>query len=84
MSAGRLLIEIAGWAGAGLILLAYLLLSSGKLTGQSRAYQWMNVVGAGCFVINSGWNGAIPSATLNIVWLLIGAATLWRIARRPA
>ncbi|WP_137861469.1 MULTISPECIES: hypothetical protein [unclassified Sphingomonas] len=84
MSAGRLLIEIAGWAGAGLILLAYLLLSSGKLTGQSRAYQWMNVVGAGCFVINSGWNGAIPSATLNMVWLLIGAATLWRIARRPA
>ncbi|WP_331483810.1 hypothetical protein [Sphingomonas sp. 1F27F7B] len=78
------MIEIAGWAGAGLILLAYLLLSSGKLTGQSRAYQWMNVVGAGCFVINSGWNGAIPSATLNMVWLLIGAATLWRIARRPA
>jgi hypothetical protein len=44
----------------------------------------MNVVGAGCFVVNSGWNGAIPSATLNVVWLLIGAVTLWRIARRPA
>lgn len=84
MTVERLLIEVVGWAGAGLILVAYLLLSSGRLTGQSRLYQWMNVVGAACFVINSGWNGAIPSATLNVVWLLIGAVTLWRIARRPA
>jgi len=84
MSVERLLIEITGWTGAALILVAYLLLSSGRLTGQSRLYQWMNVVGAACFVLNSGWNGAIPSATLNVVWMLIGAVTLWRIARRPA
>jgi hypothetical protein len=84
MTTERLLIEIAGWTGAGLILVAYLLLSSGRLTGQSRLYQWMNVVGAACFVLNSGWNGAIPSAALNVVWLLIGAVTLWRIARKPA
>jgi hypothetical protein len=84
MSVERLLIEITGWTGAALILVAYLLLSSGRLTGQSRLYQWMNVVGAACFVLNSGWNGAIPSATLNVVWMLIGAFTLWRIARRPA
>lgn len=84
MTAERLLIEIVGWTGAGLILAAYLLLSTGKLTGQSRLYQWMNVAGAAGFVINSGWNGAIPSAALNVVWLLIGAVTLWRISRRPA
>lgn len=84
MTTTKLLIEIAGWSGAVLILVAYLLLSSGRLTGQSRAYQWMNVVGAACFVLNSGWNGAIPSASLNVVWLLIGAVTLWRIARKPA
>ncbi|NYT40404.1 hypothetical protein HZY97_06530 [Sphingomonas sp. R-74633] len=81
MTTTRLLIEIVGWTGAGLILVAYLLLSSGRLTGQSRLYQWMNVVGAACFVLNSGWNGAIPSASLNVVWMLIGAVTLWRIAR---
>jgi len=80
----RVLIEVAGWAGAGLILVAYLLLSSGKVTGQSRLYQWMNVVGAACFIVNSGWNGAIPSAALNVVWLLIGGVTLWRIAQKPA
>lgn len=74
-------IEVIGWIGAGLILAAYLLLSMGRMTGQSRAYQWMNVLGAICFIVNSGWNGAIPSATLNVIWTAIGLVALWRIAR---
>ena len=73
------MVEIAGWAGAVLILLAYLLLSAGRLTGQSPAYQWMNVAGAAGFVINGWWHGALPSAVLNILWMLIGGVALWRI-----
>ena len=46
----RTAVEVVGWAGAVLILLAYLLLSAGKLTGQSLVYQGMNVVGAAGFV----------------------------------
>jgi len=79
----ELLVEIIGWAGAAMILLAYILLSADRITGRSRAYQWMNVVGALFFIVNSGWHGAIPSASLNIVWMGIGLATLWRIARTP-
>jgi hypothetical protein len=78
----RWLVEIAGWGGAALILLAYLLLSAGRLTGQSIVYQGMNVVGAAGFVINGWWHGALPSAVLNILWLLIGAIASWRIIRR--
>jgi hypothetical protein len=77
-----LFIEIVGWAAALLILAAYGLLSAGRLTANSRLYQWMNVVGAIGFVINSGWNGALPSAALNVVWAGIGGAALWRIATR--
>ena len=73
---------VVGWGGAVLILLAYLLLSSGKLTGQSLVYQGMNVVGAAGFVINGWWHGAIPSASLNVLWLLIGAIASWRIIRK--
>jgi hypothetical protein len=62
-----------------LILLAYLLLSMGRLTGQSASYQWMNVVGAAGFVINGWWHGALPSAALNVLWLMIGGVALWRI-----
>lgn len=78
----EIVIEIIGWIGAVLILAAYILLSLEKLDGQSPAYQWMNVVGAACFVANSGWNGAIPSAALNVVWMGIGFYTLRAINRR--
>jgi hypothetical protein len=76
-------VEAAGWAGALLILLGYLLISAGKLTGQSLAYQAMNIVGAAGFVINGWWHGAIPSTVLNVVWMGIGVVTLWKIAQRP-
>jgi hypothetical protein len=54
----------------------------GRMTGQSALYQGMNVVGAAGFVVNGWWHGAIPSATLNVIWLLIGAWALWRIRMR--
>jgi hypothetical protein len=82
MSGLELFVEIAGWAGAVLILLAYLLLSMGRLTGQSALYQAMNVVGAAGFVTNGWWHRALPSASLNVVWALIGALALWRILRK--
>ena len=85
MTATDLAVEVVGWAGASLILLAYLVLSAGKLTGQSLVYQAMNVVGAAGFIVNGWWHGAIPSAVLNVIWMLIGGIALWRIlARRRA
>ena len=62
MSAVQIAVEIAGWAGALLILFAYLFLSMGRLTGQSLAYQVMNIAGAAGFVVNGWWHRAIPSA----------------------
>ena len=82
MSTVEIAVEVVGWAGAALILLSYLLLSADKLTGQSLLYQGMNIVGAAGFVINGWWHGAIPSAALNVLWLLIGAIASWRILKR--
>ena len=82
MSAVQIAVEVAGWAGAILILLAYLLLSAGRLTGQSLSYQLMNVFGAAGFIINGWWHGAMPSAVLNVIWLMIGAVATWRIMRK--
>jgi hypothetical protein len=79
LSATELAVEAAGWGGASLILLAYLLLSMGRLTGQSAVYQAMNVVGAAGFIVNGWWHGALPSASLNVIWMLIGGFALWRI-----
>jgi hypothetical protein len=46
----------------------------------------MNVVGALGFILNSGWNGAIPSAALNVVWAGIGVVAIASVlrARRKA
>ena len=82
MSAIGIAVEIAGWAGALLILLGYLLITTGKLTGKSLLYQAMNVLGAMGFAINGWWHRALPSAALNVVWLLIGVIASWRIIRK--
>ncbi|MBA3838402.1 MAG: hypothetical protein C0499_12190 [Zymomonas sp.] len=75
-------IEVVGWAAALLILASYLLVSAGRLSGQSPVFQWMNVMGAAGFILNSGWHGALPSAVLNIAWMAIGLVTLARLARK--
>ena len=80
----KLAVEIVGWIGAVLILVAYGLLSAGKLQGRSPIYQGMNIVGAIGFVINSGLNGAIPSAALNVIWVGIGVYALISNRRRGA
>ena len=82
MTATELTVEIVGWAGALLILLAYLLLSAGRLGGQSIIYQGMNVFGAAGFVVNGFWHQALPSATLNVLWLMIGVFASVRIMTR--
>ena len=78
----KIAVEVIGWAGAALILGAYALLSGGRLTSESRLYQLMNIFGAAGFALNSGWNGAYPSATLNVVWMGIGIYAVRQQQRR--
>lgn len=64
-------IETAGWIGAILVLSAYSLLTSRKLSGESRTYHGMNLLGAILVGINSIENSAYPSVTINIVWVIV-------------
>ena len=72
----KLFVEIVGWIGAALIIAAYALLSAGRLKGDSRTYHVMNIFGAIGFIVNSGWNGALPSAAMNVIWMAFGVYTL--------
>jgi ABC-type anion transport system duplicated permease subunit len=74
--------EVVGWIGGALILAGYFLLSAGKLDAKSPTYQWLNVVGAIGFIANSSWNGAWPSAALNVIWVGIGVVALAKIFSR--
>jgi hypothetical protein len=82
----RYAIEIIGWLAAALTLSAYLLLTMGKVSARSSFYQWLNVLAGAGFIVNSGWNGAYPSAFINVVWMLIGLYGVFgrQMARSPA
>ena len=79
----KVAVEVIGWIGAALILGAYALLSTGRLRAESLTYQLMNILGAAGFVVNSGWNGALPSAAMNVVWMGIGIYALRQRRRLP-
>jgi hypothetical protein len=65
-------VEIIGWIAAAMMLSAYVLLTTGRLSARSNAYHWLNVLSGAGFILNSGWNGAYPSAFINVVWAAIG------------
>jgi hypothetical protein len=76
-----LFLEVIGWLGAALLLSGYGLVSSGRLHGDRLPYQLMNLAGSVALLINSAYNGAWPSAGLNLVWAAIGVVALAKIAR---
>ncbi|WP_248959523.1 CBU_0592 family membrane protein [Sphaerisporangium perillae] len=75
-----LLIDILGMLGAGVLLYAYAMLSTRRMSGDSLAYQLLNLGGAIALMINSACHLAWPSAVLNLIWCGIGILALWRLA----
>jgi len=67
----NLLVEIAGWIGAALVVMAYFLLTYRKLDRESKIYHGMNLVGAVLVGVNAVINQAYPSAAINAMWGVI-------------
>lgn len=78
----RLLVDAAGWLGAGALLTAYFLVSTRRVPGDGLAFQLLNLAGGAGLLINGVYYGAWPSAGLNTVWVVIGLTALTR-TRRP-
>lgn len=76
--ATTLLIDILGWMGSSLYLLAYALVSLRKVEGDSLLYQGMNIFAGVLLVIYTLSLGAYATTGLNAVWVLIGFFTLGR------
>ena len=73
--------HVIGTGGAILVLLAYFLVSSGKVSSASVAFQVINLVGAGLLttyaLLLQGWSLVF----LNGVWAIIALVALLRIMR---
>ncbi len=72
------IINILGWTGSVLFLLAYALVSLKKADGDSLLYQGMNIVAGAFLVIYTFALGAYATTGLNAVWVAIGLFTLGR------
>jgi hypothetical protein len=66
------LIDVLGWIGAIALLIAYMLVSTKRVEGNSTGYQLLNIVGSIFLIINTFHYGAYPSGALNIFWMAIG------------
>jgi len=74
----NLLIDILGWTGSILYLVAYTLVSSKKTEGDSILYQGMNIFAGILLVIYTLYLGAYATTGLNAVWVAIGVFTFGR------
>ena len=72
----KILIEIIGWIGSALIVLAYYLTTHDKIEGESRVAQMINLCGAIGLGINVFYRQAWPSFGLQIVWGAIAIVAL--------
>jgi len=72
------LIDILGWLGTILYLVAYGLISLKKVEGDSNLYQGINIVAGFFLITNSFYWHAYPSAALNVAWIGIAVFTLGR------
>ena len=74
----KLLIDIPGWTGSILYLLAYALVSMKKTEGDSVLYQGTNIFAGIMLVIYTLYLGAYATTGLNAIWVAIGLFTLGR------
>ena len=73
-----IIIEIIGWIGMALILLAYILLETDKIEEETITYNGLNIVGGLTLLVNTVYNQAYPAAGLNIAWAIIGVYGIMR------
>jgi hypothetical protein len=78
----RILIDTIGWTGSGLVVLAYGLVSTNRLEGNSIGYQILNLLGAIFLLVNTVYFGAFPSSFTNIVWITIAIVAIARAIRK--
>ena len=71
-------IEIIGWIGAVLITGAYFLNINGKIKSSSPLYIGSNLIGGIFFTINTFVHQAYPSMIVNIIWVFIAVAALFK------
>lgn len=77
-----MIFDIVGWLGTGVVLTAYVLVSTGRVEPKATIYQAANVVAGVGLGLNALVNEAWPLVALNVVWAVVGLYNLAAGRRR--
>ena len=69
-------VDILGWIGASLVIIAYFLVSTRRAAGDALSYQLLNISGGVLLIVNTVFYGAYPSSVVNLVWIAIAVYAL--------
>lgn len=78
----ELLIDIFGWAGSVLVLLAYGLNLANRMKSTSIAYILLNLIGGILLIIYSFYYSAFANTFINVVWAVVAIGAMIRYFRR--
>lgn len=73
-----ILIDSIGWIGSVMVVMAYALNMYKKMASDSVAYYVLNILGSACLIVNTIYHHAIPSAVVNVIWVVIALVALAR------
>ena len=77
-----MLIEILGWLGSLLVILAYALNVTKRLDTDALAYYLLNITGSSLLLVNTLYHHAIPSTLVNCIWIIIAMIGVFNKRRR--
>lgn len=80
----ELLIDIFGWAGSVLVLLAYGLNLANRMKSTSIAYILLNLIGGILLIIYSFYYSAFANTFINVVWAVVAIGAMIRYFRRSS
>jgi hypothetical protein len=78
----ELTIDILGWIGSILLIAAYWMVSRGRIDPKSTIYHGLNIVASLFLTVNTIYYGALPSATVNAIWIFIGLYYIGQLYRQ--
>jgi len=66
------IVDIVGWIGSILLIVAYWSVSKKRVEPESLSYHSLNIIGSILLIINTCYYGAFPSTAVNVIWVFIG------------
>jgi predicted membrane protein len=73
--------DVIGMTGVFLLIIAYFLLSTNRMSSQSLKYQLLNLIGAIFILFSLFFNFNLSSFAIEMIWIIISLIGIYKITR---